>query len=168
MQTDEILVAMDDSEASRRLLAAVAARARQLDTVRVVLCHLLPPLPPELLESRGSENSEEERRIEHDQETAQAQLIAKETAAGEKLLAESKKALEGHGVGAERIQTKVTEPVDSHDKLVDALVAQAKKLGCGTIAVGRKSFPVLREILHAHLGEKLERRADGLKIWIVD
>lgn len=168
MGTDKILVALDDSEASRRLLAAVAERARKSEAVRVVLCHLLPPLPPELLESRGSESSEEERRIERDQEAAQAKWVAERASEGEQLLAESKKALEDRGVAAQRIETKMTEPVDSHNELVDVLVAQAKKLGCGTIAVGRKSFSFLHEILHAHLGEKLLHREDGLEIWIVD
>ena len=168
MQIDRILVAMDDSEASRRLLSAVAERAQKSEAVHVVLCHLLPPLPPELLESRGSESSEQEEKIQRNHETAQSQLVGKEAAAGERLLAESKKVLEGYGIAADRISTKIAEPVESHDAIVDGLVALAKKLDCGTIAVGRKSFPILREILDAHLGEKLKHRAAGLEIWIVD
>jgi len=168
MQASKILVAMDDCEASRQILPTVAAKARDSESVRLLLCHLLPPLPPELLESRGAEKSKDERRIERKQESAQAEWIGKQTEEGQRLLAEAKKTLEALDVAGERIETEVTEPIDSHEMLADAIVELARARDCGTIALGRHSFSFVKKVLYAHLGDVLQRRADGLDIWIIE
>lgn len=168
MQADKILVAMDDSEASRRILPAIATKARESESVRLLLCHLVPPLPPELLESRGAEKTKDEQRIERKQEIQQAEWTEKQTAEGQRLLAEAKKTLEALDVPGERIETEVTEPVRSHEKLADAIIEEARARDCGTIALGRHSFSIVKKVLYTHLGDELERRADGLEIWIIE
>lgn len=168
MQAEKILVALDDSEASGRLVSAAAARALESEDVHLVLCHLPPPLPPRLLETRGSEDPKEEERIEARQEVAQARWIAERTAEGERLLATQRRALERCGVAADRIETRVAEPVERHEHLADAIVDMARALGCGTIAVGRGSFSALRAALNAHLADQLRDRVEGIEVWEVD
>ena len=167
MKAKNILVAMDDSEPSRRILPSVAEKAIGSDTSNVFLCHLLPPLPPELLESRGAEDPREEQAVERTQEIAQAKWIDERVKEGEHLVAESKKTLEKLGLPQKRIQTRVTEPIDAHEKMADAIIELARELGCDTIAVGHQSFAALREMLRSHIADQLQRRAEGIEIWVI-
>ena len=168
MPANKILVALDDSEASRELVPAVAARAQAMPDVRLVLCHVLPALPPDLLESPGAENPKEEQKVEGDLASAQARWTKAQTAQAAQLVEACARRLEQHGIARERVEVSVTEPVHSHASLPDVLLDVARTRGCGTIAVGRKAFPALVSLFHAHVGEELRRRADDLDVWIVD
>lgn len=167
MSEEKILVAVDDSESSRAMLRVVAARASEAETARLLVCHLLPHLPPRLLESRGAEDPRQERRVEREQELAQARWIEGETAEGERLVRESRRALERGGVSGERIETEVKESHYSHERLADALLEEARANGCTMIAVGRHAFPAVRELLHRHLADELQKRAEGVQVWSI-
>jgi nucleotide-binding universal stress UspA family protein len=167
MNAEKILVAIDDSEASRAILPVVAERAAEDDATRLVLCHFLPHLPPRLLESRGSEDPREERAIERRQELQQAQRVEAEASAAERLMRQCRRTLERCGVSGERIDSEVKESHYAHERLADALLEEAKECGCTTIAVGRHSFPALREILDHHIGEELQRHANDVTVWTI-
>jgi nucleotide-binding universal stress UspA family protein len=164
MPPEKILVAVDDSEASRRLLPAVAARAGQSEASRLILFHLVPALPPRYLERRGAEDPAEKIRIEDEQEI-EAEQWAEE---GERLLADSKRMLERHGITTDRIDTRVVGPLQPHDELAAAIVEHARTLGCGTVAVGQLSVPCIREAPHNHLGDEIRDRAEGIQVWVVE
>lgn len=168
MHAKPILVAMDDSEASRRMLHAVADRATRSQAARVILCHLIPPLPPHLLETRGAEDPAEEIRVEDEQEIEQEQWTDDRAARGRRLVSESKRTLEGDGVAADRIDTQVVGPIGPHESLADAIIECARSFGCGTVAVGQRTFPTVREALHNHIGDELRNRANGLEVWVVE
>ena len=59
-----ILIAVDASGASDRAVTYVGEMIGKRQGYRVRLLHLLPPLPPPLLEVAGSENSAIEQREE--------------------------------------------------------------------------------------------------------
>jgi|SRR5215472_10147245 len=163
-----ILVALDDSEASQRVLSYMAEQAKAEDGLHVLLCHVLPALPPSLLESRGAEDPDEERRIEAAQLNEQVRWTAEQTPAGERLLESSRRRLQTLGVPTERIHTKLVEPADVHGRLAETLLATARAAHCDMIIVGRHAFSALREVLHTHLADALQANARGLEVRIID
>ena len=75
------LLGIDDSEATLRTVAYVAEIIGPQKGFHVVLLHVLPPIPPELLEFGGSENPQTEQRLDAELKKDQAQWIeqAKQT-----------------------------------------------------------------------------------------
>ena len=63
-RTKRILVAVDDSKASMRAVSYVASIIQARRKYAVCLLHVLRPLPPELMEFGGSEDPEEEEKLE--------------------------------------------------------------------------------------------------------
>jgi len=161
----KILVALDESEASRRMLPELAARA---GSSHLVLFHVLPPFPPGLLESRGADDPREEQRIEGRQQRKQDEWLRQQAAGSTHLLAECRRTLETLGVVHDRIQIRIAEPIQVHGGLADTIIQEAKQLGCETIAVGRQAFSILRESFHTHLGDALRAQAQGLDVWIIE
>ena len=163
-----ILVALDDSEASQRVLSDTAAQAKAADGPQLLLCHVLPPMPPQLLESRGGESPDEERRVEAAQEKEQVRWTAQQTRAGERMLEDGRRQLTALGVPATRIRTQLVEPAHTHLGVADAILKAAREAHCDTIVVGRHAFSALREMLHTHLADVLQENAQGLEVRIVD
>lgn len=64
MDDTRILVAIDDSSASSRAVDYVARLVGRRRGFCLCLVHLLPPLPPALLEHGGSENPQKEAQLE--------------------------------------------------------------------------------------------------------
>ena len=66
-----ILVSVDDSDESIRVVQYVADIVGAREGFRIRLFHVLPPLPPELLEFGGAESPQRERSLdrEHGQHT---------------------------------------------------------------------------------------------------
>lgn len=163
-----ILVALDDSEASQRVLSYTAEQAKAADGLHVLLCHVLPPMPPHLLESRGAENPDEERRIEAAQEKEQLRWTAEQSRASERVLEDGQRRLTTLGVPAKRIRTKLVEPAHTHLGVAEAILKTARETHCDMIFVGRHAFSALREMLHTHLADVLQENAEGLEVRIVD
>src|SRR5215467_214650 len=163
-----ILVALDDSEASQRVLSYTAEQAKASEGLHVLLCHVLPAMPPSLLESRGAEDPDEERRVEAAQRKEQVRWTAEQTRAGERLLENSHRRLQTLGVPTKRIRTKIVEAADVHGRLADTILATARAEHCDMIIVGRHAFSALREVLHTHLADVLQADAGGLEVRIVD
>jgi nucleotide-binding universal stress UspA family protein len=163
-----ILVALDDSEASQRVLSYTAEQAKASDGLHLLLCHVLPPMPPQLLESRGAENPDDERRVESQQEKEQLRWTAEQTRTGERMLADGQQRLTTLGVAATRIRTKLVEPAHTHLGVADAILETAREAHCDAIVVGRHAFSALREMLHTHLADVLQENAKQLEVRIVD
>jgi nucleotide-binding universal stress UspA family protein len=162
------LVALDDSEASQRVLSYTAEQAKASEGLQVLLCHVLPSMPPHLLESPGAEDPAEERRIEEAQRKEQARWTAKQNEAGVRLLEDGKRRLDTLGVPAKRIHTKLVEPAHVHGDVAEAILNTARESHCDMIIVGRHAFSALREVLHTHLADVLHANAEGLEVRIVD
>ena len=163
-----ILVALDDSEASQRVLSYTAELAKPSEALHLLLCHVLPSMPPHLLESPGAEDPAEERRIEEAQRTEQGRWTAKHNEVGVRLLENGQRRLEKLGVPAKRIHTKLVEPAHVHGDVAEAILTAAKESDCDMLIVGRHAFSALREVLHTHLADVLHANAEGLEVRIVD
>ena len=166
--TKTVLVALDDSDASERVLAHTAAQANAAHDLHVLLCHVLPSLPPQLLESRGAEDPDEERRVEEAQRKQQARWTAEHSGAGRRVLSNGQRRLETLGLSPERIHTTLVERAHVHGGVAEAILATAREAHCEAIIVGRQAFSALREVLHTHLADFLQANAIGLEVRIVD
>jgi K+-sensing histidine kinase KdpD len=48
------------------------------------------------------------------------------------------------------------------------ILESAQKLHCGTIVVGRDTFPSYKEMFKKHIGEELVQKGQGFAIWVVE
>jgi len=71
-RTDKILIAVDDSEASIKAVIYVTQMLRGRKDIHVRLLHVLPSIPPELLEFGGAEDPQMEQRLSTDLRQTQA------------------------------------------------------------------------------------------------
>src|SRR6266566_2771117 len=76
MVNTRLLVVLDDSVASRRAVKYVAKFVGKRRAFRICLVHVLPPLPPELLEHGGSEDPAKEAQLEADLKVEQHRWIS--------------------------------------------------------------------------------------------
>lgn len=156
---EQILLAIDESAASRRAVEYVAAWADGARfTVRVV--HVLEPIPVALLgpaerASFGLSSPEADRWLASSKETARATLLG----AVERLTAA--------GIDAERVEYEFLS-VHPEGSAVSGLLQAAQEHGCGTIVVGRSTLPWHREMFHHHFADELLRKAEGFTVWVVE
>ena len=74
-RTDKLLIAVEDSEASMKAVAYVSQMMRGREHIQICLFHVLPPIPPKLLEFGGAENPNKEKILSTDLKVAQAQWM---------------------------------------------------------------------------------------------
>jgi nucleotide-binding universal stress UspA family protein len=161
------LLGIDDSEATLRTVAYVAEIIGPQKGFHVVLLHVLPPIPPELLEFGGSENPQTEQRLDAELKKDQAQWIEQAKQTAEPLIEKVKGVFLRVGVSADMITTVFAESIHRQD-FVRELLETAHKQNCGTIVVGRESHPSFKEMFHHHVGEELVRKGQGFAIWVVE
>ena len=161
------LVGIDDSEATLRTVSYVAETLGPQKGFNVVLLHVLPPIPPELLEFGGSEDPKTEQRLDAELKQDQAQWIEQAKQAAEPHVEKIKGIFLRVGISADMITTVFAESIHRPD-FVRELLETAHKQNCGTIVVGRKSYPSFKEMFHHHVGEELVRKGEGFAIWVVE
>ena len=161
------LVAIDDSEATLRTVSYVAETLGPQKGFQVVLLHVLSPIPPELLEFGGSEDPQTEQRLDEELKKDQAQWIEQAKQTAEPLIEKVKGVFLRVGVSADMITTVFAESIHRPD-FVRELLETAHKQNCGTIVVGRESYPSFKEMFHHHVGEELVRKGQGFAIWVVE
>jgi len=162
-----ILIVVDGSAASRRALAYVARIVGRRRGFRLCLIYLLPPLPPRLLESRGTEDPKAEEQLSAQLKVKQRRWISTAEAAARRTLVSAHTMLRKAGFTAKAVEARFSHPVGTRDAANEVLdLAQVHK--CGTVVVGRDSVSWLRHLLRGDLAEELLRRAKGLTLWVVE
>jgi nucleotide-binding universal stress UspA family protein len=158
-----LLIAVDDSEATARTLTYVASIAGRHRDVRLHLLHVAP-IPPGFLEFGGSENpqAEENREVE----LAKLRLGYLEGLA-QAVFARAQATLDKAGVPAGAVETHVLTTIDGED-LIQNLLKAARTNACDTIVVGRQSHSWLRELVQHHLADELVRQGEGFTVWVVE
>jgi nucleotide-binding universal stress UspA family protein len=162
----QILIAVDDSEASERAVAYVGDLIGRRQGYRVRLLHILPPLPPALLEVGGSENPEIEQREETSIHDQQATWLAQAENQARPALERARSQLRQANVPAQAIETEFVVSINGQDMVTDILDA-AKSSQCGTIVVGRESFHGLQAFFAHHVGDELVAKGHDVTIWVV-
>lgn len=162
-----ILVGVDDSEATMRALHYLAAILEGRRDFSVCLLHVLPPIPPELLEFGGAEDPEAERQLSEELKQAQAQWLEEAKQAAEPIMLRAQRILTDRGIAPDQIEIDFAEAIHRPD-IPQRLLDAAALHHCGTIVVGRESFPLLQELVQRHVGEELVRKGQGVAIWVVE
>ena len=158
---------VDEDDASKRVLRYVARLASGGSPVEIRLAHLVPRLPPALLETGGAEQPEREERIEAELRAEQQASSAASRRAANRVLRAARLALERAGVRGDRIRTCLSSPLDD-GSTVDTVLSLAHHAGCRTIVIGHRAHGRLQGLAGGHLAEQLIRKADGQAVWVID
>jgi nucleotide-binding universal stress UspA family protein len=162
-----ILIAIDDSAASRRAVKYVGKFVGQRRGFRICLVHVLPPLPPELLEHGGSEVPAKEVRLEVNLKAEQQRWISDARKTSQKGLDQARATLRKAGISAGRMQALFCEPGEGPNT-ADAILEMARGCRCRTVVVGRQSVSWFHELFSQDLSEELLRRGNGFCIWAIE
>jgi nucleotide-binding universal stress UspA family protein len=162
-----MLVVVDATDASRQAVQYVGRILAHRDRVDCHLAYIAPHLPPELLESGGSELPEREERIESDLRLEQRRWAAESAKNAERVLRAARSRLQRAGVSAAHIRTCVSSPLDARTT-VDKVLLLARDHACGTVVVGHRAHSWFRGLGGGHLAEHLVRSANGLAVWVID
>ena len=162
-----MLIAVDDSEASYRAVTYVGSIVGGREDCRVCLLHALPPLPRELLEFGGSSNPEHEAQEEARIKAEQARWIEAVTQATEPIFTRAKRILQEAHVPAHAVETQIVDTVNTQD-LIQDILDTAQKGNFGTVVVGRESLHGFKALFTSHVGDALIRQAQGFTVWVVE
>jgi nucleotide-binding universal stress UspA family protein len=166
MRDKTFLVGVDGSDSSIRSVSYVAEMIGTREDCHVVLFHVLPPIPPELLEFGGAEDPQTEQKLDETLKKDQAQWIEDAKKASEPILDNAKTILYRIGVLPAMITTVFSQSIHRPD-IVRELIEMAHKQHCGTIVVGRESYSSFKEMFHHHVGEGLVRQATDCAVWVI-
>ena len=162
-----MLIAVDDSEASYRAVTYVGSIVGGREDCHVCLLHALPPLPRELLEFGGSSNPEHEAQEEARIKAEQARWIEAVTQATEPIFTRAKRILQEAHVSTHAVETQIVDTVNTQD-LIQDILDTAQKGNFGTVVVGRESLHGFKALFTSHVGDALIRQAHGLTVWVVE
>jgi nucleotide-binding universal stress UspA family protein len=162
-----LLVIVDASDASRRALKYTGGILAHHVGMDCHLAYIAPGLPPELLESGGSELPEREVAIEADLRRNQRRWKAVMERKADRVLGAARAALQRAGLPPARIHTCVSSPFEPRSA-VDEVLLMAQDEGCRTVVVGHSAHTWFRGLGGGHLAEQLVRRARGLAVWVID
>ena len=164
-ETERFLIVIDESPASKRALDYAARVIGGCRRFAIILLHLLPPLPPELLESGGAENSRKEQKIEAQLRGEQRTWIDSAKKSAKTSLVSAVQQLHKAGVPREDIHFAFSDPSDRD--AATAVLEQARSRRCHTIVIGHTSHTWFRELAGGDLTEHLLRRGKGFAVWVV-
>ncbi|MDR4458960.1 MAG: universal stress protein [Nitrospirales bacterium] len=160
------LIGIDGSDSSIRSISYVAEMVGTRENFHIVLFHILPPIPPELLEFGGAEDPATEQKLDETLKKEQAQWIDNAKKTAEPILENAKTILYQLGVSPARITTLLSQTIH-RPNIARELLETAHKQNCGTIVVGRESYSTFKEMFHHHVGEELAQKGQGFAVWVI-
>lgn len=132
----------------------------------IVLFHVLPPIPPDLLEFGGAEDPATERKLDETLKKEQAQWIEKAKKDAEPILDDARTILYRIGALPAMVSVVFSQSIHRPD-MVGELIEAAHKQNCGTIVVGRESYSNFKEIFHQHVADELAKKGQGFAVWVI-
>jgi len=165
-ETEHLQVVIDGSAGSKRAVTYVGRILGRRRRFHVHLLHLLPPLPPELLEFGGTEDPRKEQKLEAGLRREQRSWISSAREAVKPTVDDAVKALRVAGISSREIGFEFSYPTEPRDA-AQVVLDQALAKHCHTIVIGHEAHSWFREIVGGHLTEHVLRRAHGISIWIV-
>ena len=159
-----ILLAIDESENSHRVVQYVGSLLRRTPDVLVTLFHVLKPMPRELLEHGGSENPATEAQLSMQLRGEQEVWIRKERESECHVLKKACDTLVQSGFDISHVTVKYGH----EDDIARNILEEARSGHHETIVVGRHGTSRIRRIFGGGVTDQLLRDAKGFAIWVVE
>ena len=156
--SSKILLAFDESSATAHAIEYVARLAQAGRVSQVVLCYVVGPIPPSLLEHGGGDTPEEEQRKQARLDRKRDTWVRAEEREAHPSLQVAREALRQAGLADDDIVEKPVSIVHDED-LAQELLQASRRLGCQSIVVARDAFAWYRERHAADLADRLEHDA---------
>jgi nucleotide-binding universal stress UspA family protein len=141
---ENMIVVVDDSPAAQLALGYVTRLIGRRRGFRIVLMHVFPPRPTDLLKTGPLAQVQATERLDW-----------------------ALKILRKGGISPRGIDFAFSSPKDASD-VVNAILKVARTQQCHTIVVAHYAHSWFREILGDHLAEELLRKAKGFALWVVE
>lgn len=165
-KTERFLLVVDESPGSKRAVDYAGRVIRGHRNFDITVLHLLPPLPPELLEFGGAEDPQKEQKLEAELRSDQQAWIRSARNSAKSFLTSAIQQLHKAGVPRGAIHLVFSHPTSDHDATT-AVMEQARNRRCHTIVIGHTSHSWFRELAGGDLTEHLLRRGQGFVVWVV-
>lgn len=159
-----ILLAVDESENSHRVVQYVGTLLCRTPDVAVTLFHVLKPMPRELLEHGGSENPATEAQLSMQLHDEQEAWIRKERESECHVLKKACETLTQSGLDTSRVALKYGH----EDDIARNILEEARSGHHETIVVGRHGTSRIKRIFGGGVTDQLLRDAKGFAIWVVE
>jgi nucleotide-binding universal stress UspA family protein len=159
-----ILVAIDESENSQRVLQYVGSLLNRTPDLILTLFHVLKPMPRGLLEHGGSENPAAEAQLSEQLHNDQEAWIRKESEAECHVLKEACETLKQYGFDMSHVDLKYGH----EDDIARCILEEARSGQHDTIVVGRQGMSRIKQIFGGGTTDHVLRGAKGLAIWVVE
>lgn len=162
-----LLIVVDQSSSSDQALKYVASMVGRRRGFHVQLLHLLPPLPPELLEFGGAEDPATELKLQAQLRREQQDWLSSARDSAVPVFDKAVRILRKAGIVSRNIESGISyadEPRDASQGILDT--ARAKH--CRTIVLGHEAHSWFRGLAGGvHLAEHIIRHGAGFSIWVV-
>jgi nucleotide-binding universal stress UspA family protein len=159
-----ILLAVDESENSRRAIHYTGSLLSRTPDVTIMLFHVLKPMPRKLMEHGGSENPATEGRLSMQLQKDQEAWYKNERESECPILITAQATLEKSGFDATRVSLKFGHEED----VARSILEEARSAHCETIVVGRHGTSGMKRIFGGGITDELLRNAKGFAIWVVE
>lgn len=159
-----ILIAVDDSNATIRVLHYVGALLRETPAVAITLFHVLKPMPRELMEHGGSENPDMEHQLGEQLRKDQQEWMQMEETLEYPILERALERLKETGFPTERVMLKLGYAGD----LVDTILDEVRAGGYGTLVITKHSQPDAAHLFSNNVAERLSRELSGIALWVME
>ncbi len=159
-----VLLAVDESENSHRVVQYVGSLLRRTPDVAVTLFHVLKPMPRELLEHGGSESPAAEAQLSVQLQSGQDAWIRKERESECHVLRKACETLTQSGFDTSHVALKFGH----EDDIARNILEEARSGHHETIVVGRHGTSRIKRIFGGGVTDQLLRDAKGLAIWVVE
>lgn len=164
-KTERFLVVVDESPGSKRALDYAGKVLGGRRNFAIILLHLLPPLPPELLEFGGAENPRQEQKLEAELRVDQQAWIRSARTSAKSFLTSAIQQLHKAGVARDAIHLAFSHP--ARDRDATTVLEHARGKRCHTIVIGHAAHSWFRELAGGDLAEHLLRQGKGFTVWVV-
>ena len=159
-----ILLAVDESENSRRAIHYTGSLLCRTPDVTITLLHVLQPMPRKIMEHGGSENPATEGRLSTQLQKDQEAWYKKERESECPILITARVTLEKAGFDATRVSLKFGHEED----VARSILEEAQSGHFETIVVGRHGTSGMKRIFGGGITDELLRNAKGFAIWVVE
>jgi nucleotide-binding universal stress UspA family protein len=162
----DVLVAIDDRPATERAVKAAARHVAGHPERHIVLFHVLPTLPTELLEFGGRADEAEERHGLQELRQQRHAWMAEARVQAQPLYDRLTAILQDAGVTEDQIEEGYDAP-NPECTVAREILRVARERSIGTIFIGHHGSTGRHALFRQHVGQELARRARDEDVLII-